>query len=235
MAGIAAHQGEDHNCSISEFATPLTLRARVLAVDVFYVRDIGTDAKVSGTLAARSLMLPVPVKHGTGWHEVSGEPSPASRSANWRGLTTHVVVALVRIPLRTLFSAAPRALPPILQLPPSLTSVCARPPYAPLVLGLALNAATAALPTAEHQIPGLLASLERLCVGAEPAAAATPEGDGWELNQHLGDATTLRAHLVSREQWEIDRSALVINEGACLGRGSFGEVHKGLWRGTEAR
>ena len=38
---------------------------------------------------------------------------------------------------------------------------------------------------------------------------------------------------MSREQWEIDRSALEIDEDACLGRGSFGEVHKGRWRGTE--
>ena len=35
------------------------------------------------------------------------------------------------------------------------------------------------------------------------------------------------------EQWEIDRSALEIYEHGCLGRGSFGEVHRGSWRGTE--
>ena len=70
--------------------------------------------------------------------------------------------------------------------------------------------------------------LERMCA---PAAEA---GDsGWELNQHLGDTATLRAHIMGREQWEIDRGALEINDAACLGRGSFGEVHRGTWRGTE--
>jgi len=37
----------------------------------------------------------------------------------------------------------------------------------------------------------------------------------------------------AREQWEIDRAALEIHNDACLGRGSFGEVHRGSWRGTE--
>jgi len=70
-------------------------------------------------------------------------------------------------------------------------------------------------------------SLDRLCgFGKETVA-------GWELNQHLGDTATLRAHLLSREQWEIERTALVIYEDSCLGRGSFGEVHRGSWRGTE--
>ena len=69
-------------------------------------------------------------------------------------------------------------------------------------------------------------SLEKLC-------GAVSESDGWELNQHLGDTSTLRAHMMTREQWEIDRSALVIHEHGCLGRGSFGEVHRGSWRGTE--
>jgi serine/threonine protein kinase len=69
-------------------------------------------------------------------------------------------------------------------------------------------------------------SLERLC-------SPTSEPNGWELNQHLGDTATLRAHIMAREHWEIDRSALEVDERACLGRGSFGEVHRGTWRGTE--
>jgi len=75
----------------------------------------------------------------------------------------------------------------------------------------------------------LKGSLERL-VGALPNET---QADGWELNQHLGDTSTLRAHMMTREQWEIDRSALEIYEHGCLGRGSFGEVHRGSWRGTE--
>jgi hypothetical protein len=70
-------------------------------------------------------------------------------------------------------------------------------------------------------------SLERLC------APTVQPNAGWEMNQHLGDTATLRAHIMAREQWEIDRSALEVNEEACLGRGSFGEVHRGTWRGTE--
>jgi serine/threonine protein kinase len=69
-------------------------------------------------------------------------------------------------------------------------------------------------------------SLERLC-------GAVAEADGWELNQHLGDTSTLRAHMMTREQWEIERAALEIHEHGCLGRGSFGEVHRGTWRGCE--
>ena len=72
-------------------------------------------------------------------------------------------------------------------------------------------------------------SLERLC-----GPNGWPESkEGWELNQHLGDTATLRAHLLSREQWEIERTALVIYEDSCLGRGSFGEVHRGSWPGPE--
>ena len=76
----------------------------------------------------------------------------------------------------------------------------------------------------------LKGSLERL-VGVH--VNETVQADGWELNQHLGDTSTLRAHMMTREQWEIDRSALEIYEHGCLGRGSFGEVHRGSWRGTE--
>lgn len=79
----------------------------------------------------------------------------------------------------------------------------------------------------EARVGMLKESLERQCVPAVQPNA------GWELNQHLGDTATLRAHIMAREQWEIDRSALEVNENACLGRGSFGEVHRGTWRGTE--
>ena len=82
----------------------------------------------------------------------------------------------------------------------------------------------------EPRMAMLKGSLERL-VGAQSTEAA--QGSGWELNQHLGDTSTLRAHMLTREQWEIDRSALEIYEHGCLGRGSFGEVHRGSWRGTE--
>jgi hypothetical protein len=80
---------------------------------------------------------------------------------------------------------------------------------------------------AEARMRMLKESLERLC------GAASGEVDGWELNQHLGDTSTLRSHMMTREQWEIERSALEIHEHGCLGRGSFGEVHRGNWRGTE--
>lgn len=81
----------------------------------------------------------------------------------------------------------------------------------------------------ESRIALLKDSLERLCAGVQED---TVQDDAWELNQHLGDTATLRVHMMSREQWEIDRNALEIDEDACLGRGSFGEVHKGYWRGT---
>ena len=71
-------------------------------------------------------------------------------------------------------------------------------------------------------------SLERLC-----GPNGWPESkDGWELNQHLGDTAMLRAHIMVREQWEIDRDSLEVRDNVCLGRGSFGEVHLGMWRGT---
>lgn len=69
-------------------------------------------------------------------------------------------------------------------------------------------------------------SLERLC-------GAVASEDGWELSQHLGDTATLRAHIMAREQWEIERAALEVDETACLGRGSFGEVFRGIWRGCD--
>ena len=62
---------------------------------------------------------------------------------------------------------------------------------------------------------------------SQDSASAT-----WSLNQHLGDTAMLRAHIMVREQWEIERSSLEVNDNVCLGRGSFGEVHMGVWRGT---
>lgn len=34
-----------------------------------------------------------------------------------------------------------------------------------------------------------------------------------------------------RDQWEIERTSLEVQD-VCLGRGTFGEVHLGVWRGT---
>lgn len=48
----------------------------------------------------------------------------------------------------------------------------------------------------EARMAMLKESLERLCC----AGRVVSEGEGWELNQHLGDTATLRAHIMVRVQ-----------------------------------
>jgi serine/threonine protein kinase len=83
------------------------------------------------------------------------------------------------------------------------------------------------LPLERHA--ALRTTLERvLCAGALPL-----EGDDEEPALRAGDAASRAAHALTAEQWEIARDALAVDERApALGRGTFGEVRAGVWRGT---
>jgi serine/threonine protein kinase len=84
-------------------------------------------------------------------------------------------------------------------------------------------------PVPPERHSALRATLERLL-----SAGALPlEGDDEEPALRAGDAASRAAHALTAEQWEIARDALTVDERAPpLGRGTFGEVRAGVWRGT---